>query len=197
MKIVTSDQMRRIEDRSEEAGVSKDTLMENAGLAIARRVRHHVGYLVGTPILILVGPGNNGGDGLVVARHLHAWGARVTVYLCRDRPSPDSKMELVEKLGLSIVVASQDKRLAKLKELLALADAVVDSVLGTGAARPLEGVMRDIFLALNSSLAGGRMKLIAVDMPTGLNADTGQVDPACPRADVTVALGYPKVGHFQ
>ncbi|MCH9010440.1 MAG: bifunctional ADP-dependent NAD(P)H-hydrate dehydratase/NAD(P)H-hydrate epimerase, partial [Chloroflexi bacterium] len=100
---MTSEQMRRIEDRSEEAGVSKDTLMENAGLAIARRVRQHVGYLVGTPVLILVGPGNNGGDGLVVARHLHAWGARVTVYLCRDRPSPDPKLDLVKKLGINAV----------------------------------------------------------------------------------------------
>ncbi|MCH7653953.1 MAG: NAD(P)H-hydrate epimerase [Chloroflexi bacterium] len=198
MKIVTSEQMRRIEDRSEEAGVSKDTLMENAGLAIARRVRRHVGYLVGTPVLILVGPGNNGGDGLVVARHLHAWGARVTVYLCRDRPSPDPKLDLVKRLGLNVVSASQDRGLVELKGLLAKADAVVDSVLGTGAARPIEGALREIFLALNSSLAGDRgQKLIAVDLPTGLNADTGEVDPACPRADVTVTLGYPKVGHYQ
>ncbi len=198
MKIVTSDQMRRIEDRSEEAGVSKDTLMENAGLAIARRVRHHVGYLVGTPVLILVGPGNNGGDGLVVARHLHAWGARVTVYLCRDRQSPDSKLGLVKKLGVNIVNAAQDRGLVTLKELLARANAVVDSVLGTGTARPIEGVLREIFLVLESSLAGDRgQKLIAVDLPTGLNADTGEVDPACPRADVTITLGYPKVGHFQ
>ncbi len=198
MKIVTSEQMRRIEDRSEEAGVSKDTLMENAGLTIARRVRHHVGYLVGTPVLILVGPGNNGGDGLVVARHLHAWGARVSVYICRDRPSPDPKLDQVKKHGLTIVSASQDRGLVKLKGFLARADAVVDSVLGTSAARPLEGALREIFLALNSSLAGDRgQRLIAVDLPTGLNADTGEVDPACPRADVTVTLGYPKVGHFQ
>ena len=198
MKIVTSDQMRRIEDRSEEAGVSKDTLMENAGLAIAKRVRHHVGYLVGTSVLILVGPGNNGGDGLVVARHLHAWGARVTVYLCSGRPSPDPKLELVEQLGIDVVSTSRDKGLSKLKKLLGRANVVVDSVLGTGTSRPLEGVLREIVLALDSSRVGdGGRKLIAVDLPTGLNADTGQVDPACPRADVTVALGYPKVGHFQ
>ncbi|MCH8063120.1 MAG: NAD(P)H-hydrate dehydratase [Chloroflexi bacterium] len=198
MKIVTSEQMRRIEDRSEEAGVSKDTLMENAGLAIAKRVRHHVGYLVGTPLLILVGPGNNGGDGLVVARHLHAWGARVTIYVCRDRPSPDLKLDLVKKLGVNIVNASEDGGLVKLKELLAKANAVVDSVLGTGTTRPLEGILREIFLALNSSRQGeSGQKLIAVDLPTGLNADTGEVDPACPRADVTVTLGHPKVGHFQ
>ena len=198
MKIVTSDQMRRIEDRSEEAGVSKDTLMENAGLAIARRVRHHVGYLVGTPILILVGPGNNGGDGLVVARHLHAWGARVTVYLCGDRPSPDPKLDEVKKLDVNIVNPSQDGGLVKLKELLARVKAVVDSVLGTGTTRPLEGVLRELFLVLKSSLEGDSgQKLIAVDLPTGLSADTGEVDPACPRADVTVTLGYPKVGQFQ
>ena len=67
LKVVTSAQMRRIEARSEDAGVSTDTLMENAGLEVARRVRHHVGHLEGVPILVLVGSGNNGGDGLVMA----------------------------------------------------------------------------------------------------------------------------------
>ena len=92
MKIVTIEQMRAIEDRSEEAGVSKDTLMENAGLAVARSVRHHYGPLTGVHILVLVGSGNNGGDGLVAARHLDTWGARVDVYICRcllyTSPSP-------------------------------------------------------------------------------------------------------------
>ena len=74
MKVVSAEQMRRIEDRSEAAGVSKDALMENAGLAIARAVRHRLGHLAGVRVVVLVGPGNNGGDGLVAARHLYRWG---------------------------------------------------------------------------------------------------------------------------
>ena len=76
MKIVTAAQMREIEARSEESGVSTDSLMENAGLAVARVARRMVGPLTGVRVIVLIGPGNNGGDGLVTARHLQRWGAR-------------------------------------------------------------------------------------------------------------------------
>ena len=92
MKIVTAAQMRAIEARSEESGVSTDNLVENAGLAVARIARHMVGPLDGVRIVVLVGPGNNGGDGLVTARHLQRWGARTKAYLCRDRNSDDPKL---------------------------------------------------------------------------------------------------------
>ena len=108
MKIVTSQQMRRIEERSEQAGVSTDQLMERAGLEFARRVRHHVGHLVGVPVAVLVGSGNNGADGLVAARHLHNWGARIFVYLCSERSTPDSKLDIVAALGVSIARSSDD-----------------------------------------------------------------------------------------
>ena len=84
--------MRRIEEHSSRAGVSTDTLMENAGLAVAEHVRFQFGEVKGIPILVLVGPGNNGGDGLVAARHLQDWGANTTVYLCMDRPVGDIKL---------------------------------------------------------------------------------------------------------
>ena len=76
MKIVTLEQMQHIEARSEEAGVSANTLMERAGLEAAQRVRHQLGHLAGIPIVVLVGRGNNGSDGLIMARHLRHWGAR-------------------------------------------------------------------------------------------------------------------------
>ena len=200
MKIVTSQQMREIEMRSEQAGVSTDALMETAGLQVARRVRDHVGHvghLAGVPISILVGPGNNGGDGLVTARHLHAWGARVTVYLCLDRRTPDPKLELVRERDITVVHGAEDDGLAKLRELLASSDVVVDSILGTGRARPIEGALREVLRVLRSS-KGQRsdLRIVAMDLPTGLDSDTGGVDPACVPADVTATLGYPKVGLF-
>ena len=197
MKIVTADQMRSIEDRSEEAGVTKDALMENAGLVVAQRIRHHLGHLVGVPVVVLVGPGNNGGDGLVTARHLHRWGARVLVYLCHDRREPDPKLDIVRELGLLIAHASQDEGLVRLKEALASAHLVVDSVLGTGRARPIEGALKAILLELSDARARRpEPRVLAMDLPTGLDADTGAVDPVCPTTDITLTLGYPKVGLF-
>ena len=82
MKILSTDQMRQAEQDCAGIGVSTDTLMENAGKAIAETVRNILGTINTQNILVLIGPGNNGGDGLVAARHLHDWGAKVNVYLC-------------------------------------------------------------------------------------------------------------------
>ena len=197
MKIVTSEQMRRIEARSEQAGVSTDTLMERAGLEVARRARHHLGHLVGVRVAVMVGPGNNGGDGLVAARHLHTWGARVALYLCVDRRQPDPKLDVVRSQDVTTLEASQDEGLVHLRDMLASAHVVIDSVLGTGRARPLEGTLRAIMLELSAAKARrGELRVLALDLPTGLDADTGAVDAACPRADVTVTLGYPKAGLY-
>ena len=198
MKIVTSEQMRRIEERSEEAGVSTDTLMENAGLAVARRIRHHLGRTAGIPVLVLVGPGNNGGDGLVAARHLHSWGARTLIYLCTDRPSDDPKLGAARNVGVPIVRASDDARLAQFWEALASADMVVDSVLGTGRSRPIEGGLQAVFEELSGARSSRPdLRIVAMDLPSGLDPDTGAVDPLCPPADLTVTLGNPKAGLFQ
>lgn len=189
--------MRLIEDRSEEAGVSKDALMENAGLEVARRVRRHIGYIEGERIVILVGPGNNGGDGMVAARHLHRWKARVLVYICASRRMPDPKREILLDMGVPIVSTLEDASLDQLKEALSPARMVVDAALGTGHARPIEGTLKDIFSELTEVRSRRPdMQILALDLPTGLNADTGAVDPVCPAADITVTLGYPKIGHF-
>ena len=195
MKIVTADRMRAIEARSEEAGVTTDTLMENAGLAVARTARRMVGPLTGVPIVVLVGPGNNGADGLVAARHLCRWGARVAAYICRDRGAPDAKLESATTVGVGVTSASDDPELTQLIHLLGHAHLVIDAVLGTGVSRPLEGVLKEVLAALASAKASrSAARLLALDLPTGLNSDTAEVDPACVAADVTVALGYPKRG---
>jgi hydroxyethylthiazole kinase-like uncharacterized protein yjeF len=197
MKIVTIDEMRDIEDRSEEAGVSKDTLMENAGLAVARSVRHRFGPLTGVPILVLVGSGNNGGDGLVAARHLDTWGALVDVYICRDRRTPDPKLDVVREQGISITPASNDPGLSHLEKSLSNAHIVIDSILGTGRSRPIEGTVKDILRSLAETYSQRRSpKIVALDVPTGLNADSGEVDPSTPRSDLTISFGFPKRGHY-
>ena len=197
MKIVTADEMRRIEDRSEAMGVSKDALMERAGLETARYIRCVCAPLVGVPVVALVGPGNNGGDGLVVARHLHRWGARVSVYICRDRRTTDPKLDIVNGLGIPVIAASDDEGLMRLRELLSTAHVAVDAVLGIGRLRPLEGTVRDILLMLAEARAARPdMTTLAVDVPSGMDGDSGTADPASPAVDVTLAMGYPKGGHY-
>lgn len=197
MKIVTADQMRRIEERSEKVGVSTDTLMENAGLAVAERIRDHVAQVDGAQVLVLAGPGNNGGDGLVVARHLHDWGARVVVYVYPDRGRAHAKLATLEGRDVEVLSAVADEDLAALKDALDSALVVVDALLGTGRSRPIDGVLRDILVELADEKARRpHLVVFALDLATGLNSDTGAVDPVCPRADFTLTLGYPKVGVY-
>ena len=131
--------MREIEDRAEAGGVSKDVLMENAGLAVAEYIRASVRNLVGMTVVVLVGPGNNGGDGLVAARHLDAWGARVTVCLCRDNPAHQGKVDFLRGKRVTIIRLDDDDGPAQLRESLQLGQIVLDAILGTGRSRPIAG----------------------------------------------------------
>ena len=198
MKIVTVEQMRRLEQASASEGVSTDTLMENAGIAVAREARKALVAVAGSRVLVLVGPGNNGGDGLVAARHLQRWGAGVTAYLVLRRGQEDPKLRLALQRGVIAISASDHPDLSDLDNELARSDLVIDAVLGTGRARPLDGVVREAMLHLSAAKTRRRdMIVMALDLPTGMNADTGQADPACHQVDITVSFGYPKAGHFQ
>lgn len=191
MKIVTAAQMTAIEQASEKAGVSTDVLMENAGLAVAQEARDLVGA-AGVRILVLIGPGNNGADGLVAARHLCRWGAEVTCYVVPGRPDTDPKMVRALEYGVHVVDAAEA---GQLERLLARSALVIDAVLGTGRARSLEGRVKETMLGLAKSRSGAAPpRLLALDLPTGLNSDTGEVDPCSVPCDVTLALGFPKVG---
>ena len=195
MKTVTTAQMVAIEAAAGRVGVSTDTLMENAGLAVAREVRQALGGVAGSRILALIGPGNNGSDGLVAARRLARWGAEVTAYVVADRPETDLKMNAAIRYGVNVVRAADDSEFQNFQRILSRSRLVIDAVLGIGRARPLAGAMAEILSRLNQLRAeAGRQLVFALDLPTGLDADTGAVDPACPTADVTLALGYPKAG---
>ena len=169
--------------------------MERAGLAVAswawRSMR------VGDDVLILVGSGNNGGDGFVAGRHLQDWGARVHLYLCTAR-RPDLLLAETVEAGAQVVDSQDDADGSLLRQSLRSARLVIDAVLGTGRARPLEEPLRSIFEAVRAEKARRpHLTLLAVDIPSGVDADTGAADPACLTADVTVTLGEPKTGHFR
>jgi len=197
MKIVTSEQMRQIDQECAKVGLPTNVLMENAGKAVAEETRRILGTIDQQSILLLIGLGNNGGDGLVATRYLHDWGAKVSTYLCSQRPPNDSNLELVQQRGITCVEATQDKNLSKFDELLSSASCVIDALFGTGKARPLQGV----FLQVLTRVAQAKAKIpglhiIAIDLPSGLDADSGAIDPACPYADNTITLAFPKLGLF-
>ena len=196
MKIVTTDQMRQIDRECVQRGITVSTLMENAGKAVAGEVKASLSDLKDRHIVFLIGGGNNGGDGLVAARYLNDWGARCFIYLCAERPADDSNLKLARGHGIDYIEAAQDKGLKTLDDLLGGAAIVVDALLGTGNLRPLEGVFEQALEKAGRARRERCMKIIAIDLPSGMDTDTGAVDPVCPYADITVTLGFPKLGLF-
>lgn len=197
MKLVTSAEMRALEAASEAAGVSTAQLMENAGLAVAQEVWMTLGTLEDRRILILAGPGNNGGDGLVAARHLVEWGAQVAVYLLRPRAEDDPLLSALIEAEAPLVSADNDPGFETLDQFFSVAEMVVDALLGTGASRPIDGDLAAILARLARVCdRPARPRVIAVDLPSGVDADTGRADPYTVSADLTVALGEAKAGHY-
>ena len=196
MKLVTSEQMRGLEQAAERAGVSTAQLMENAGLAVAQEAWMLLGSLEDRRIIVLCGPGNNGGDGLVAARCLADWGVEVYVYLLKPRDA-DPLIDQLREFQVPIMSAEDDPELQSLKEAITGADLVIDALIGTGRARPIEGKLAEILGALSAVReATMPFKLLAVDLPTGLDADNGTVDRLTVAADQTVTFGFPKLGLY-
>jgi hydroxyethylthiazole kinase-like uncharacterized protein yjeF len=188
MRVVSVEEMRAIEARAgTEYGLDSPALMERAGRSVAEAVRDLLGGAVaGRGVVTLVGPGNNGGDGLVMGRYLEGWGARVTNYRWREAT--------LERMDGTLAVGED---LEELREALAGADVIVDALLGTGHARPLHPVMREaLALAAQTRERRPETRIVALDLPSGLNADTGAVDEGTIAADMTVTLAFPKTGLF-
>jgi NAD(P)H-hydrate epimerase len=192
MKLVTVAEMQRLE---RECGVPVAELMENAGLAVAQEAWLMLGEIAERRILVLVGPGNNGGDGLVAARHLKDWGADVICYLLKARDESDAVYKSAAERGIPMIVADEADAPKRMTDALGGAELVIDALLGTGRARPIEGPLADVLNHLRDARASRLApRLIAVDLPSGLDADTGAVDEHTVPADETVAFAFSKVG---
>lgn len=171
-----------------ELGLDVLQIMELAGYAVAAFAREH--FLGGDPrgrrVLILAGSGGNGGDGLVAARHLHGWGATVEVWLGR-RPDPTRvgghQLAVVERLGILIHEPGDAPDLPP-------ADLIVDALLGFSLAGAPGGATAALIAAANDHPA----PVLAVDLPSGLEATAGSILEPCVRAAATLTLGLPKAG---
>jgi NAD(P)H-hydrate epimerase len=191
--------MRALEQAAVEAGTSLDTLMENAGLAVAQEVWMMLGVVAGRRILVLCGPGNNGGDGLVAARHLAEWEGDVVVYLLTPRDENDANLTNVRALNVPVFVAGEDAGYERLQQALDGAEIVVDALLGTGGSRPIDGSgkLGEILRRTEATRARAiAPKIVAVDLPSGVDADSGRADPLALHADMTITFGLAKVGLY-
>ncbi len=217
MKVVTVAQMRAIEAAADAAGHSYAAMMERAGRAVAEVLLHRMD-VKGRRVLVLVGPGNNGGDGLVAARFLAQAGADVACFLTRPRdPRQDENFRRLQEMHIPCVLANDANNQA-LRRRAASADVIVDALLGTGTGLPVTGTVAQVLRAVGEALtqpvpptAGwlsldgvpcppsspSRPLVVAVDGPSGLDFDSGALDEAALRADVTVTFAYPKRGHFR
>lgn len=200
MKLLTSAQMREFEQRADAGGNSYGTMMERAGKAVADAItaRRDVSA---KSVLVLVGPGNNGGDGLVCARYLHDAGARVALYVWkRELRDDDENLQLCLVRNVQLYRAEEDVDYFELQRQIEESAVLVDALLGTGVARPIEGALKDILGVIKSNLASATISqspfIAAVDLPSGLNPDTGMIDPAALYANLTVTFAFPKMGQF-
>lgn len=291
MKIVNVAQMRQIEQATDAGGHSYAAMMELAGQNVANVCHALIAPDPELAVLILVGPGNNGGDGLVAARYLMDLGHLVTIYVWkRDTKGDENFRQLKRKRrGITILYADNDPGFNKLRDELIQNDVIIDALLGTGVERPIEGKLAEILKVAREELDARRNPpieegdglglglprfpvmealslgtkvqrdlesgmpppddeyldeldeeddeeldeetdeetaeedgeewdeeeedweedeeltptpwprptILAVDCPSGLNCDTGALDPAALSADFTVTFGFPKWGHFQ
>lgn len=193
MKIATAAQMLEC-DRlaSAEYGIDSLTLMENAGRGtVSAMVRHQV-PLAGMKILILTGPGNNGGDGLVIARLLLEQGARPRVLSLAPldglKAGAATNLALLRRLPIPVFTCLHKADLPLAARLVAKSGALVDAIFGIGPGRELVGV----FAAVVELINGSGLPVVAVDIPSGLDADTGLARGVSVRATHTCTYGLPK-----
>lgn len=193
MRVGYTSQVRSIDQRAEhEFGVSGLMLMENAGAAVAAAARRLLPDPAAGPVLVLAGKGNNGGDGLVAARHLQAEGYAVVVGLLAlpEDLTGDARVnfEIAQRCGLHLRAIQTEAELAALDSVGPRL--IVDALLGTG----VKGAPRGLTAAAIERVNRSGIPVLAVDVPSGLNADTGRAEGDCIQAVETVTMGCLKPG---
>ncbi len=209
MKLVTVQHMKAIEAASDAAGHSYDAMMDRAGAALAQVIRSRLDVR-GKRVLVLAGLGNNGGDGLVAAKHLREAGADVVCYLLKARD--DARVAAAREAGAFIGALPDDRGLRVLRLGSNGADVIVDALFGTGARLPLPTDAHKLLNTVRSDVEARRGKddglnvpawpepigsplIVAVDGPSGMDFDSGALDAGALPADVSVTFAYPKLGH--
>ncbi len=190
MRIVNVEQMRRLEALAVEAGASWEALMENAGQGAARKIIERI-EVQDRRCVVLCGKGNNGGDGLVVARVLHQAGAQCSVYLLQGKPAtPQSQYMYEQAAAAGVAVLDGPSQRESMLAEIARADLLVDAVYGVS----FHGELPALVAQAAQAAAESRVYVVALDVPSGADADSGRVSPHCFRADYTMTMEAVKAG---
>ncbi len=193
MKISSVGEMRAMDRQAiEKFGIPEEILMENAGRAAFEILSGEWG-VAGRRYVLFCGAGNNGGDGLVVARHILAGGGTPRIFLVGDperfRGAAKTNWEIIARLPIEV---KRVKEIAAVRSAVLHADGIVDALFGTGLDREVEGVCRKVIDLIN---AAGR-PVLSLDIPSGVCGDTGEILGTAVRADHTVTFGLPKIGNL-
>jgi hydroxyethylthiazole kinase-like uncharacterized protein yjeF len=197
MKILTAAQMQDVDRATTERyGVPSLTLMENAGRSVVKFLHQRFSPLEAQEIVILCGRGNNGGDGMVVARMLRELGVEPRVLLLADpaRLKGDAEVNYkrLAQSGAPLTVTDHASW-QELKGKLGSASLVIDAILGTGLSKPLRGFLLEVVRDIPAVFP--KASIVAVDLPTGVSADSGELIGECVRADASATFTAPKVAH--
>ena len=202
MYLVTSREMREMDRKTiEEFGLPGQLLMENAGRKALDMLFERFPERVSKKIGILVGPGNNGGDGLVMARYLLQMGKKVTTFVLtsRDKIKGDALSNLIlletlcqQKKGNHLFFIPDNDTFERFKARICRQDLFVDGMLGTGLNTPVRGFFKEVITAVNAT----NCPILSLDIPSGLDADTGMPLGVCIKATATATFGFAKAGLF-
>ena len=193
-KLYRSYDIAVLDENSEYLGVSRTLLMENAGAKVARVVSEVEGSVEGKKVLVVAGPGNNGGDAFVAARHLAGMGARVAVILLstperiRTRETRHN-WSILERMCMTVErhVAADEREVMELKQLFGSVEVIVDGIFGTG----IRGEVREPFKTAIGLINSSQARIYSIDVPSGVDPDTGSYSLAV-RPHITVTLHGPK-----
>ena len=186
MKLYSADEMGQADGGAQEIGIPGGVLMDRAGVAMAYAALERFGPLAGRRALVVAGGGNNGGDGFVIAREFHRAGAEVAVFATKEEYEGDPKTNLDILSNLGVRFIGQDEYENELQK----ADLVVDALLGTGFA----GEVREKEAGFIEKMNAAEVSIVAVDVPSGVDASTGEVWGEAVQADLTVCGHAAKLG---
>ena len=199
MKLVTISEMVAIEQEANAMGLTYERMMENAGRGLADVVSKEFGYMCEEGALGLVGSGNNGGDALVALTYLAQEGWPANAYIVRPRPADDVLMARLRESGGNIYELESDSNYDTLDMLLKSNTVIIDGVLGTGIRLPLKGKVAAVLNYLNTTIPSLEIApvVVAVDIPSGIDSDSGEAAPETIPADLTVTMAAIKLGLFK
>ena len=197
LKILNASQSRSIDQRAtRDYGIPGVVLMENAGLQVVHYLESEFEDLGERSILVLCGKGNNGGDGMVVAKHLHNRGHDIRVLLFGKKSDTKDEalvnLQILEKSGVELQEISDVRAWHDFLPELGGFDLIVDALIGIGVQGGVRGFLEEVMRDVNNATAAR----ISVDVPSGLSADTNEIPGICVNADATVTFGCPKIPHI-